>query len=291
MRHLVVASVLILPPVATGKTVSLSIGSNWAKPGWTVDIPITLSGGAQPAALQWSFSYSKDITGVTVVAGASAKGAGKGVTCSGNTCLVFGVNAATLSDGVVAVATFQIAAKPSSSVIEIAVNGVVAAEANGSSIAASGGAGKITLPSTPSPPEFPDERADNGQLKFYAKRVDWSSMERRLHSRVQVQFETKVTNLGTKQSGFGRTYDISESGFSVVQPLPLVGGDLVQLEMADSVLSGRVAYSNPDGSEFRVGIEVRSVQLGHSSLSSLLQRTLAETMPSLPGVEEYAERG
>jgi hypothetical protein len=201
------------------------------------------------------------------------------------------VNAATLSDGVVAVATFQIAAKPSSTVIEIVVNGVVAAEANGSTIAASGGTGKITLPSAASQPEFPDEWTDKGQLKFYSKRVDGSSMERRLHSRVQVQFETKVTDVETQQSGLGRTYDISESGFSLVQPLPLAEGDLVQLEMADSILTGRVAHSNPDGTEFRVGIEVQRVQLGHSSLSSLLQRTLAETMPSLPGVEEYAERG
>ena len=114
-------------------------------------------------------------------------------------------------------------------------------------------------------------------------------MERRLHPRAQVQFETKVTDLQTHQSGLGRTCDISESGLSVMQSFGLAEGDLVQLEMADSVLTGRVAYSNPEGAEFRVGIEVHRVQLGHSNLSSLLQQTLAETMPTVPGVE-YAER-
>jgi hypothetical protein len=287
MGNLIVACVLMLPSIALGKAVSLSIGSGWAKPGWTVDLPITLSGGAQPAALQWSFSYSKDITGVTVVAGAAAKAAGKGITCSGNTCLLFGSNTTILTDGVVATATFQVAAKPSSTIVGIVVNGVVAAEANGSSISASGGSGKITLTGAAPPP---DKRADSEQLKFFSEVVDWSYMERRLHPRAQVHFETKVTNLKTRQSGLGRTCDISESGLSVMQPLQLIAGDLVELEMADSTLSGRVAYSNQEGAEFRVGIEVERIQLGHSGLSNLLERTLAETMSNLPDVE-YADRG
>jgi hypothetical protein len=289
MGKLVVAGVLLLPTIILGKAVTLSIGSGWAKPGWTVDLPITLSGGAEPAALQWSFTFSKDITSVTVVAGTSIKAAQKTMTCSGNTCLVFGMNTATLADGVVAVATFQLAAKPSASIVGIAISGVVAAEANGSPITASGGSGKITLPSAPSGPGSPDQQARGGPLKFYLEQVDKPYMERRLHQRAQVQFETKVTNLLTKQSVLGRTCDISESGISVVQSLELAAGDFVELEMADSRLAGRVAYSNPEGAEFRLGIEVQHVQLGDSSLSSLLQRTLVETMPCLPGVE-YAER-
>jgi hypothetical protein len=285
MRSVIAASLLLLPTIVLGKTVSLALGSGWAKPGWTVELPLALSGGAQPAALQWSFSYSKDITSVTVAAGSSIKAAGKTMTCSGNTCLVFGVTNATLPDGVVAVATFQIAAKPSSATIEIVVNGAVAAEANGSPIPASGGTGKITLPSRPSEPGL---RAGRNQLKFYADDVDLSYMERRLHPRAQVQYETKVTNLRTRESGLGQTCDISESGISVMQPIRMDAGDPVQLEMADSILTGRAAYSNPEGSAFRLGIQVQSVQLGNSSLSSLLQRTLVETMPSLPGVE-YAE--
>jgi PilZ domain-containing protein len=288
MRNLIVASLLLLPPIVSGKAVSLSLGSGYAKAGWTVDLPVTLAGGAQPAALQWSFNYSKDITSVTVVAGGSSKAAGKTITCSGNTCLVFGVNTATLADGVVAVATFQIAPKPSSATIEIVVNGAVAAEANGSPIPATGGTGKITLPSAASQPGLPDLQAGESQLKFYAETADLSYMERRLHPRAQVQYETKVTNLRTRESGLGQTCDISESGISVMQPVQMVAGDPVQLEMADSILTGRAAYSNPEGGVYRLGIEVQRVQLGHSNLSNLLQRTLVETMPSLPGVE-YAE--
>jgi hypothetical protein len=285
MGKLIGAAVLLLPTIVFGKTVTLSVGSGWAKPGWSVDLPVTLSGGAQPAALQWTFNFSKDVTSVTVVAGASIKASGKTLNCSGNTCLVFGVNNATLADGVVATATFQLAAKPSASVIEITINGVVAAEANGSSITASGGTGKITLPSPPTAPGSPEQDAVNNPLKFYFPQTDKGYMERRLHPRASVQFETRLTNVLTRQSVLGRTCDISESGISVVQPLQLAAGDVVELEMADSTLAGRVAYSNPEGNEFRLGIEVQRVQLGDSNLSSLLQRTLVETMPTLPGVE------
>ncbi len=130
----------------SGKTAVLSIGSGWAKSGWTVDLPITLSGGAQPTALQWSLSYSPDVVKVTVVAGISTKAAGKTLTCSATTCVIFGGKNTALADGEVAVATFQIAAKPSSPTIGIVVKSVVAAGADGSSIPASGGVGKITLP-------------------------------------------------------------------------------------------------------------------------------------------------
>jgi PilZ domain-containing protein len=111
-------------------------------------------------------------------------------------------------------------------------------------------------------------------------------MERRIHPRTEVQFETRVTDLKMRQQAcMGRTCNISESGISVLQPLPLAPDDLVQLEMADSVAVGRVVYSNPEGAQFRVGIEVQRIQMGDSDLSNLLRRTLMETMPSVPGVE------
>jgi hypothetical protein len=284
MRSLIVAAVLALPSIVVGKGVTLSLGSAVAKPGWTVDLPITLSGGAQPAALQWSLGFSPDVTGVTVVAGPSAKAAGKAVSCSANTCLLFGVNKAIIADGVIATATFQIAANPSATTIEITVKSVVAAKLDGSSISASGIAGKVTLPGGSSAPGRPLEW-NAKLLKFSPEPVDEPNMERRLHPRAQVHFEAKLTAVETKQTGVGRTSDISESGISVVLPFSLDEGNAVRLEMADSIVTGRVAYSKPEGAEFRVGIEVERVELGNSSLSILLQQTLADTMPLVPGVE------
>ena len=118
------------------------------------------------------------------------------------------------------------------------------------------------------------------------------NMERRLHPRMNVQFEAKVTNRSRpEQSYLGRLSDLSESGISVLLPFQLAPADVVELEVADSLLVGRVIYSNPENSLFRVGIEIQKVQLGNSDLSNLLQRTLMESMPSVPGVEQEIHFG
>jgi hypothetical protein len=112
------------------------------------------------------------------------------------------------------------------------------------------------------------------------------NMEQRLHDHFRIQFEARVTNLSSREhSACGRVSEISESGISVDLPLQLTPGDEVQLEMADSVLSGHVVYSNPESSLFRTGIAVEQVRLGVTDLSRLLQRTLIEAMPGTPGVE------
>jgi trimeric autotransporter adhesin len=151
-RNLSVGSLLLgLPLIGFGQSVTLSIGSGSATAGATVSVPITVasSGGAQTAGLQWSFSYSSDITSVSVVAGSSATDAGKTITCSGTTCLVLGFNTTAIADGTVATATFQIASNPSNTSILVQITGVVASTATGTSIPATGGSGTITLPVPP----------------------------------------------------------------------------------------------------------------------------------------------
>ena len=110
-------------------------------------------------------------------------------------------------------------------------------------------------------------------------------MERRADERFKVQFETRVTVLGTQtQSSFGRVSDISNSGISVELPFPLAAGDKVELEMADSTIYGQVIYSHPDDSLFRVGIEASRVLLGATNLSGILERVLLESAPEMPGL-------
>jgi hypothetical protein len=120
----------------------------------------------------------------------------------------------------------------------------------------------------------------------FTETADVIAMDRRLQPRTQVQFEAKVTNQEQReQSSVGRVCDMSETGISVVVPLQFAMADQVELEIADSLLLGRVVYSNPEGSQFRMGIEIQKVQLGNSGLSNLLQRTLMEAMPSVAGLE------
>jgi uncharacterized protein (TIGR03437 family) len=139
---------LILQALASGQSVSISLGSGSGTAGGTVSLPVNVTslGGAAPAAVQWSFSYTSDITSVSVVTGSAASAGGKSVSCNGNVCLVWGLNSNTISNGAVATATFQIAANPSTSTIPIQITGVVAASLAGSAISASGASGSVSVP-------------------------------------------------------------------------------------------------------------------------------------------------
>jgi hypothetical protein len=111
-------------------------------------------------------------------------------------------------------------------------------------------------------------------------------MERRTNARFEVQFEARVTVASDRShSVFGRVSDISSSGLCVVLPFQLAAADTVEIEIADSLLLGRVIYSTPNNSLFRTGIEATRVVLGATDLSSLLQRILSETLPEIPGLE------
>ena len=110
-------------------------------------------------------------------------------------------------------------------------------------------------------------------------------MDRRQHERVAVQFEARVTTPKSRNSFFTTVTDVSKSGLCITIPESLNPGDPIRVEMADSVISGRVAYSNPETSMFRIGIEVQKVQLGTTDLSHLLQRTLNDVMPDAVGLE------
>jgi PilZ domain len=117
-------------------------------------------------------------------------------------------------------------------------------------------------------------------------------MERRQHERFRVQFEVRVTRLDEeKQAVLGRVTDASNSGLSIVLPLDLAPRDLVQLEMADSVLYAHVIHcasegSGAEGAEFRIGVEVERVLLGTTELASLLKKTLIDVMPDTKGLEQ-----
>ena len=81
-------------------------------------------------------------------------------------------------------------------------------------------------------------------------------------------------------SASGEVMDISESGIGVYVPLKFTPGSVVELNINDSVLFGVVAYSRPEHSFFRTGVEVWQVLLGPSALAELLKATLQEKMPN-----------
>jgi hypothetical protein len=110
-------------------------------------------------------------------------------------------------------------------------------------------------------------------------------MDRRLHQRHPCNFDAKVAKLSNPDHfASGNVVDISKSGISVILPLQLAQGEIVQMNIADSRLFGQVVHSKAEGSLFRTGIEVAQVLLGGTDLSHILRRMLIAAIPATPGV-------
>jgi hypothetical protein len=222
-----VAAVLMLQcaPSVLAQSAKLSIGSGSATAGSTVSFPINLtsSGGAQIVGIQWNFSFSADITGVTVFAGPSATNAQKSASCSGTRCLVFGFNNNVVADGTIAIATFQIATFPSNTTIPFSLTNTVISAASGAAISSSGGSGNISIAapvtSPPIPPitagasancaEFPVTQ--NGQC-FTQSIIPWVTFGDIWESRLK---------MGNLSSGAGGPIQVS---FTLLPPSPATNG-------------------------------------------------------------------
>jgi hypothetical protein len=133
---------------AFAQNVILTLGSGTVQPGGTVTVPLTLSGGMRPAAVQWTLLYSASITSVSTADGPAATAAGKNSTCassSGQTiCIVAGLNQNTIADGVVANVSFQVAPNAAGS-LSIQMTGVVAASLSATAIPSTGTNGALSV--------------------------------------------------------------------------------------------------------------------------------------------------
>jgi uncharacterized protein (TIGR03437 family) len=132
------------------QSVSLTLDSASAGPGGTLSLNLVLNAGStQPAAGQWTLTYDPaSITGFSISNGAGALAASKSLACSNgsgtSTCLVSGLNQNLIAPGTVAVVNVTLSGAASGTVT-IGVTGVVAAAPDGSSVAASGTGGNISL--------------------------------------------------------------------------------------------------------------------------------------------------
>jgi hypothetical protein len=103
---------------------SLVLSSGGVAPGGSIVLNLTLSStaGNRPAGLQWTLSYpAANVSAWTVAEGPALAAAGKTITCAGAsgvyTCLAVGMNAYTISDGVVATVSVSLATNATTTVI------------------------------------------------------------------------------------------------------------------------------------------------------------------------------
>lgn len=132
---------------------SLSLSSANVTPGSSVTVPLTLSGGANPAALQWTFTYpATSIVTVTVADAAAASAAGKSSICQNSpgqtTCMLAGINSNGLADGVIENITLTTSAGFSGSAA-VGVSSVIAVAQDASALASNGTGGTLTATGTP----------------------------------------------------------------------------------------------------------------------------------------------
>jgi hypothetical protein len=132
---------------AYGQMVTLGAGSATGSPGSTVSVSISLAGsGLQPAAVQWTLGYSTaDVANITWTVGPAGAAADKQVQCSGGTCVLYGLNANTIPDGIVAVALIQISPATPDTSFPVQVFEVAASTGDANAIPASGNDGLINI--------------------------------------------------------------------------------------------------------------------------------------------------
>jgi hypothetical protein len=107
-------------------------------------------------------------------------------------------------------------------------------------------------------------------------------MDRRHEERHPAHFHAIVTRVSHRETPMrGWVDNISKAGICALLPRQLAPGDLLQLEMADSLLFGHVIFCNPQSGEFRTGIEVERVLFGETDLSKILDDLLATPSATL----------
>jgi hypothetical protein len=111
---------------------------------------MTTSASVQPAALEWTIGYSPaDISSITIAAGSAAINAGTTVACSGGvgsmTCLLYGLNSAPISNGVIAQIAVGLSSATTSLSTAIQLGGAMGASMAGAGIPATGSGGLITI--------------------------------------------------------------------------------------------------------------------------------------------------
>lgn len=107
-------------------------------------------------------------------------------------------------------------------------------------------------------------------------------MDQRAFERHPTSFHAVITRLAQREhTARGCVDNISKTGVCIMLSLQLTPGELVKLEIADSLLFGHVVFCNPEPPQFRIGIEVERVLLGGTDLSEILQDLLAAECSTL----------
>jgi hypothetical protein len=143
--------VIAIPLGCLSQSVTLELSSGVATPGTSVTLALGLSAtGATPASAQWELAYNAaDFSSVTVTPGPAATDSGKIVTCNrtpgATTCVLWGMDATPLANGVVANVSLTVSAATIANSSGVRLLNCLAASPEGNAVFVSGQGGGVSL--------------------------------------------------------------------------------------------------------------------------------------------------
>jgi phage baseplate assembly protein gpV len=145
---------LFLAQLCYAQTDSLALSSGTAGANGiaSLNLVLTSPAGGAPAAVQFTLTYpAANVTSISVSPGPTATSAGKTVMCAlasgAYTCLVYGLNATTIPNGIVAVVNLTVTAS-----VTIGVSNPVAASPGGDAIVIFATGGAVIFAPASAPP-------------------------------------------------------------------------------------------------------------------------------------------
>jgi hypothetical protein len=152
-----------IPWVCLAQSAALKLSSGTASPGTSVTLALTLDAtGASPASAQWALEYAAaDFSAVTVTAGPAVTKSGKQIACNqttgATTCMLWGMDAKPIENGVIARVTVTLSPSSFANSSGVQVVNCLAADAAGDAVLVSGQGGGVSLPQviTASPNPIP----------------------------------------------------------------------------------------------------------------------------------------
>ena len=149
---LLIPSLIVSLAATAQPAVQLILGNASVMEGTagTTTLALTATTGNSPAALEFSVTYSADVTGVTVAAGTADTTANKTLACgtatpTSITCIVYGINQTLIANGPVATVAFTTVKTPASRSESLGIGNTTASSATGTVITSGGTGGTLTI--------------------------------------------------------------------------------------------------------------------------------------------------
>jgi Cohesin domain len=138
----------------SGQNVVLGLASASGRPGDTVSLNISLNSSTNPSAIEFALNYSApDFSAVSVNLGAAATAANKSVSCSQSTgsatCLIWGLNATVISNGVLATGVMTLSKSTAKTSTAVGLAGLSSASSAAGALTVSGTGNTINIQQIP----------------------------------------------------------------------------------------------------------------------------------------------